>query len=295
MKPIRKELVIGVILLFIGLAFAPTINANVSKEGLIEFTTEVGGLNGGKQTVELTHQQAVAVEALFDSIRERLNTTESREEAEEIFKEVVVELDKYGLLGGLSVKQAQRMILFNNDIQENIDSNKQNESTNCLIFGKLTNTVFFGPGMRFVSSLSTFIETLGIFIYEHYKINSYALFYCWGICQVFIVLSYTLGIPYYPLRIGSSITLGSYHEFGYENETIPSNGSICTIGSKGLMNWDGKLIGRFKPIDITCGVGVLHLIYEGIKGFFGIRLHNKNTENTLFFGYARIVNIEYFN
>ncbi|UCD14586.1 MAG: hypothetical protein JSW60_03985, partial [Thermoplasmatales archaeon] len=105
----KKYLSVAVILLFIGVAFAPSINANISKE-MIEFTTEVCGLNGGKQTVKLTQEEADEVGSLFDSIRERLNETETREETEEVFKEAVVELDKYGLLGGLSVKHAQRLV-----------------------------------------------------------------------------------------------------------------------------------------------------------------------------------------
>jgi len=53
---IKKGVVVAVILLFIGLAFAPSINANISKASidseLVEFTTEVCGLNGGKHTVQ---------------------------------------------------------------------------------------------------------------------------------------------------------------------------------------------------------------------------------------------------
>ncbi|UCD13962.1 MAG: hypothetical protein JSW60_00665 [Thermoplasmatales archaeon] len=44
---VRNALAVGIILLFIGVAFAPSINANISKE-MVEFTTEVCGLNGGK-------------------------------------------------------------------------------------------------------------------------------------------------------------------------------------------------------------------------------------------------------
>ena len=86
MNPIRKGLAVAVILLFIGLAFAPSINANLGKEKLVEFTTEICGLNDGKQTVKLTQQQANEVEAMFNSIREKLNNTQSREEAEEIIR-----------------------------------------------------------------------------------------------------------------------------------------------------------------------------------------------------------------
>lgn len=42
---------IAVILLFRGVAIAPSINANVSKaKEPVEFTTELCGFNGGKQT-----------------------------------------------------------------------------------------------------------------------------------------------------------------------------------------------------------------------------------------------------
>lgn len=105
----KKKVTIAVILLFISFAFSPSIHANISKD-VVEFTTEICGLDGGKQTVELTQVEAEEVDALFKSIRERLNETETREEAEEIFKEAVVELDKYGLLGGLSIKHAQRLV-----------------------------------------------------------------------------------------------------------------------------------------------------------------------------------------
>ncbi len=111
----KKLLVVGVIVLFLGLAIAPSINANVSKASvdsdLVEITTEVCGINGvTPNTVLLSKGDAEEVDRLFDSIRERLNATGTREETEKIFNEAVVELDKYGLLGGLSVEQAQKLV-----------------------------------------------------------------------------------------------------------------------------------------------------------------------------------------
>ena len=111
----NKLLVVGVIGLFLGLACAPSITANVSKEQeFVEYTTEIYGLNGGKQAVKLTQQQAIEVEELFVSMREQLNATNSREEAVEIYNRAVVELDKYGLLGGLNVEQVQNLVIGNN-------------------------------------------------------------------------------------------------------------------------------------------------------------------------------------
>ena len=111
---IKKGVVVAVILLFIGLAFAPSINANISKASidseLVEITTEVCGLKGGKHTVSLSKEDALEVEQLIDDIERRLDEVETREEAVEIFNEAVVELDKYGLLGSLSVEQVQRFV-----------------------------------------------------------------------------------------------------------------------------------------------------------------------------------------
>ena len=55
----KKLLVIGVIGLFLGLAIAPSINANVSRDNeMVEITTEVCGLGGGKHTVQLIAEGA---------------------------------------------------------------------------------------------------------------------------------------------------------------------------------------------------------------------------------------------
>ena len=106
---LRKGLAVAVILLFIGVAFTPSINANVVKDDLVEFDVEVHGL-GKKNTVKLTQQETDEVEQLLDDIRKTLDNAETKEEAIEILNDAVVELDKYDLLGGLSVNQAQSLI-----------------------------------------------------------------------------------------------------------------------------------------------------------------------------------------
>ncbi len=108
---VKKPLAVAVILLFIGLAFAPSINAYVSKEKeFVEYTTEICGLNSGKHTVRLAKEEADEVEQLIDDIERRLDEVETREEAVKIFNEAIVELDKYGLLGGLSIEKAQKLV-----------------------------------------------------------------------------------------------------------------------------------------------------------------------------------------
>jgi hypothetical protein len=113
---VKKGLVVSVILLFIGVAVAPSINFNVVKayndNDLVEVTTQACGINGfGNTTVKLTRQQHQSLEQYLVEFRARLNKTTTREEVVPIFKDAIVELDKYGLLPkGMSVEQAQKLV-----------------------------------------------------------------------------------------------------------------------------------------------------------------------------------------
>ena len=148
----KKLLAVGVIVLFLGLAIAPSINANVSKASieseLVEITTELCGIDGVKpHTVSLSKEDAEEVEKLIDDIERRLDNVETREETVEIFNEAVVELDKYGLLGGLSVEQAQKLVtgkIFDTKIAKifgrlaNGNNFSEGENMNSLVYGFCT-------------------------------------------------------------------------------------------------------------------------------------------------------------
>ena len=88
---VKKGLVVSVILLFIGVAVAPSINFNVVKayndNDLVEVTTQACGINGfGNTTVKLTRQQHQSLEQYLVEFRARLNKTTTREEVVPIFK-----------------------------------------------------------------------------------------------------------------------------------------------------------------------------------------------------------------
>jgi hypothetical protein len=113
---VKKGLVVSVTLLFIGVAIAPSINFNIVKASndndLVEVTSQACGIQGfGDTTVKLTKEQYQNLEQYLVEFRERLNQTSTREEAVPIFKEAVVELNKYGLLPrGMRVDQAQHLV-----------------------------------------------------------------------------------------------------------------------------------------------------------------------------------------
>ena len=292
----KKYLSIGVVLLFIGLAVAPSINANVSKEALVEFTTEVCGLNGGKQTVKLTQEEANEVEVLFDSIRERLNATESREEAEEIFKEAVVELDKYGLLGGLSVKQAQKLVIgkYQNPIVKRVIDRiykrypqmlDDDENRFCMIAGKVDTTMFKG--------------ILHIFGFKIYEI-------LWLICQnindsdlrdaMETLMTLPWLIPFIVITLHDELKLFAFGDKVYvgvkSGKYYPTEGWITTRSSTKEKSWSGKLWGNlpFKLFIIDQGI-YKTTWYPGVWGFKGIRILDIETNEISLIGFTSWVKL----
>ncbi len=109
-------------------------------DDLVEVTAQACGIQGyGDTTVKLTRKQYQNLESYLVEFRARLNQITTREEAVPIFKEAVVELDKYGLLPrGMSVERVQRLIVdrFFNErfmkVLENVyKKNQKNINPDC--------------------------------------------------------------------------------------------------------------------------------------------------------------------
>jgi len=165
---LKKGVTFAIILLFLGVAVVPSINISVVKAAtdndLVEVTIEAYGIKGfGNHTVKLTKQQNQNLEQYLVDFRERLNTTTTREEAVPLFKEAVVELNKYRLLPkGMSVEHAQRLVTgyyqnsnmlrkIQNDFQS-IAKIKQKQYLNpnmknafCLLFAAATKIPEYSP------------------------------------------------------------------------------------------------------------------------------------------------------
>ncbi|MCX6661176.1 MAG: hypothetical protein NTY91_01335, partial [Euryarchaeota archaeon] len=134
---IRKQLAVGIILLFIGVAVAPSINQSIvtasQDDNLVEVTTQACGIKGyGYTTVKLSRERYQDLEQYLVDFRARLNQTSTREEAVPIFKEAVVELDKYGLLPkGMSVENIMQLIAHDS-MKNTFKLQSINENTNFL-------------------------------------------------------------------------------------------------------------------------------------------------------------------
>jgi len=174
---LKKGVAVAIILLFLGVAVVPSISIvkAATDNDLAEVTIEAYGIKGfGNHTVKLTKQQNQNLEQYLLDFRERLNTTTTREEAVPLFKEAVVELNKYGLLPkGMSVEHAQRLVTgyyqnsnmlrkIQNDVQsiakikqkQNLNPNMKNAF--CVLFAAATKIPDYLP--------SPFIIPLGLLI-----------------------------------------------------------------------------------------------------------------------------------
>jgi hypothetical protein len=194
----KKSLAVAVILLFIGVAIAPSINITVvravSNDEFIEVTSEACGIKGyDDTTVKLTKQQYSDLEQYLVEFRAKLNQTTTKEEAVPIFNEAVIELNKYGLLPkGMSVEQAQNYLIGipqimrdSNLFDVNLTKSKmENYNYLCLVTGETSNTYT----VRY-----TYLLTYLIF----YFINSFIELFVTGVIGVIAIPLIYLGFIFY--------------------------------------------------------------------------------------------------
>ncbi len=231
----KKLLVVGVIVLFLGLALAPSINANISNTSIdsefVEISVEISGMGGVKpHTVKLTKEDAEEVEQLIDAIEKKLETVETREGTIKIYNEAIVELEKYGLLGSLSVEQVQKLIvdkyskkqappLFETRHHEkNLQENQHNLC--CIVSGNVQD----GYASSIISTLGYFLTIL--------KISS-----LFGFIQrigFFLILIGEFTSIVFPFSIMKGITLFSANLtslglLGYKKHTLPPHSGTGKI------------------------------------------------------------------
>jgi len=280
----KKGVVFIVFMLFLGVGIQPLVATDQKawiNEDYYDVDIEFCGL-GRKHTVKLTQQEADEVEQLFDDIEQRLSEVETIEEAEIIFKEAVVELDKYGLLGGLNVRQAQRLVTgvyqnkkIMNIIDEHIENNQNifNNQTNalCLIVGETNKTSLYPPLINFIFHLAAEKGWLNLYDHPFMWLMGWAfLFY---VQVVHIILGHT-------------ITLGTNYSSLY-----PACGWVFTIGLRGIKYWDGAFYGQLSTILPWERFGENH--YIGIRGFTGIKVTDPETHEYFYLGTALRVKISY--
>jgi hypothetical protein len=302
MMKMKKILAVSIILLFIGVAVAPSINLSVVKASndndLVEVTSQACGIKGyGNTTVKLTRQQYQDLEQYLVEFRARLNQTTTKEEAVPIFKEAVVELNKYGLLPrGMSVERAQRLVtgqyqdkkLMNyKDKSLNTPISTLNVSSNylCLMTGVTTHLTSYGFPLRSLIYFDIVIEKLTALL------NSPIVLLFLDLLDSIINSLFSLGqfgggglgllfwmiYDIIPLKIFSCLAFGSADD--------PSNGWIFSIGLNGVKCWSSAFSGNMATIEYTVRFLGHFIICVGAIGFTGLAITTLDM-NTFLIGSA---------
>ncbi len=295
------------ILLIIGISFSSCIKANIAKdlEGenkFIEITAEISGLDGSTSNkVKLTEEQSIELKLIVNKIKNRLSTTSTEEETIELFNSAIEEFNKYGLLGELTVEEAQNLIVTKYKIQNNINQyfniltgkQKSNENYLCLVAGNTTETSSYGLIWRNSIRLLKIPAYIFLELSEFFENN--------GLIYLLNLITVLVGLPtaicYYlipflgffvnlnPLLLGGTICIGrtSTSLFGAVNHH-PSDGWIHTIGLNGNKNWTGPFYGQL-PIQGAMWFALIigYDFYPGIFGFTGIKINQLYDPSSSFY------------
>jgi hypothetical protein len=258
----KQGFVLMVIMLFLGVGIQPVVATEqkvVSNEKYYDVPIELCGL-GKTYTVQLSNQQLIEIDELFETIKDDLDNAKTNEETIRIYSDAIAKLDRYGLLGDYNAKQVQNLIIgtylksSNNHVLHKLYENKQSSDQNilCLMCGHTDNTYFF-PGTSML--LYRLIE---IFSSEDLRSTFFLL----------VILRLVFwSILLDPFRINIPVALGSGIRDGPNSNYI--SGWIHTLGLFGVKNWTGELYGKIFVCRSAMGN---NKIYFGVTGFTGIKI-----------------------
>jgi hypothetical protein len=301
---IRKRLAVGIILLFIGITIAPSINFTVveasNNNELVEVTTQVCSANTDiAHTIHLTKQQVREARRVFDELKNCMSTAESMEETRRIFNETIVLLSRYNLLpNDMSIEQAKRLVTGANQNQkvvtllQKISTKFQADlkagtiqNSFCFIAGNTSNTHFAKPVTKIAMRLFDIMD----FNTENH---------------IIVVISSALWIILNPLstisqmilklqgnHYGVSIFFGNFHYYPYPNWLYPAQGWLSTNGINGIQNisgsfWGQKITSGWQPQDDW----YMNYTWRGCLGFTGLITYF-GSDSAYYLGSALHVNV----
>jgi hypothetical protein len=235
---VRKGLVVGIIGILVMVAVAPSINAY--------------NINGRKPTI-------------YDSYKSMLSTVDSVEETITTFKEIIIDLDKNGLLpNGLDAGSAYNVFL------KGFDGDKH-----YLVCGYTNNSLF--------NTIPHLLLVYGSFLT--------------GILSIPLFRKIITNLS--PIDIRANVAFG-YTVFDYmrADEKIPAYGWINIIGIDGKQQCDGTFYGQHLDPYIQDFINPTIRNHCGITKFTGLRIgtfygSNHQEGKSFFIGYASDVAIGY--
>jgi hypothetical protein len=270
----KKGLVVGIIILFVAVAVAPSINANIGrlpvKSKLVETSVRIHHSNGiTPYTLKLTEKESDEVDRIFDNLKVSLDSAESGEEIDEIYDDAVESLYKLGLFLRMTLKEAKQLVNGNSAKTHSGNIGTCGGNCECKVAGETT--------LTFMHDLANPIRN---FILE---------FLFRGLLGWFV--GHDVNFQYYNGKIGS-ISFGTYDKC-YSPYYVPSEGWVWTDGTNGVVKWNGSFYGaRGERQFYGPTYESLVWVFDGVTNFEGLWI-DRWFVPPCYLGNAEHVNLRY--
>jgi hypothetical protein len=270
----KKGLVVGIIVLFIGLAVIPSINANYSripiKSKFVETSVRIHGARSITPfTLRLTERESKEVDIIFDNLRISLDSAETGEEIDEIFDNAVESLHKLGMFPKMTIKEAKQLVNCRSVKSPLGNLGTRGENFNCKIAGETTHTYMCDLGNEFLNDILERIRNPKLF------------FLIWR----------PFNLPYYLGKIGYIAFSRYEYGFGPYDYYDRAFGWVFTNGSNGVVTWRGHIRGDLFIRVVWADIDIVE-IFMGVKDFNGLFI-DKYDKPPCYLGNAEHVNLVY--
>jgi hypothetical protein len=270
----KKVLVVGIILLFIGLAVIPSINAYDSikpvKSKLVDTSIRIHRARGITPfTVRLTERESKEIDIIFDNLKVSLDSAETDEEIDAIYDDAVESLYELGLFPRMTLKEAKQLVKGKNDKSQSGNLGTCGGNCDCKIAGETT--------LTFMHDLAN-------------PIKEYILEFLFrGLLGWFV--GHDVNFQYYNGKIGS-ISFGTYERY-YNPSFVPSEGWVWTNGMNGVIKWEGEFYGARGERQFYGEIyEYLVWVFDGVTNFEGLWI-DRWFVPPCYLGYADHVNLRY--
>jgi hypothetical protein len=270
----KKLLVVGIIILFISVSCAPSINANIDrttvKSKLVETAIRIHRANGiSLSTVKLTEKGSDEVDRIFDNLKASLDSAETGEEIDAIYDGAVESLYELGLFPRMTIKEAKQLVKGDSKKTQSGSLGAGDENFNCQISGNVTSEcTIFDVGELFMGGI-----LFNLFLFFKRYLPSPP--------------SSGDNLPFFVGRIGK-ISFGCLDRYNYMY--FPSIGWVHTNGTNGVIKWEGEFFGNIGYINW----GLYNTkAYVGVNEFNGLWTQKGRPYPCYFLGNAEHVSITY--
>ena len=302
----KKLLVIGVIVLFFGVACSPSIatvqlehDVDSDFEEIIFQICEADSITN--HSVMISKQQSYDLELLIDEFKKEVDTADTYEETVLIYQEMITSLDRIDVLPDtLGVEKAEEIVLhgnkefYDNDFPSFIENSLEFDGLSnmfCLFSGDTTESGILGTsllipvlmallvGLGLIWILDITAEIAMLFydypiLFEVFNLIDNILFLCieLPIALGLIGVSLLLAILciFLPLKLFNIIGYGYVGGHPESIRYVPADGWVNTVGLKGIKTMNGSFYGQYFKIPQFPPSSYYH--YAGVIGFTGINI-----------------------